>query len=58
LLSSNLSLMVLMALVIGVVFSFVMREGRRDRLRFALYVAGVLVGLVVVLAWLMLPFPG
>ena len=47
----------MMALAISAIFSFAMRETLRERVRFALTMALSLVGLVVVLAWVMLPFP-
>ena len=41
------------ALAVSVLFSIFMREGTRERIRFALGLAGSMVGIAVVAGWIM-----
>ena len=50
--------LVLLACATAIVFSFLMRETLRERVRFSIKVALIMIGLALVVSWLMLPFPG
>ena len=54
---SHIIAMVLMAVSAGIIFSYSMRETWRERVRFSLMTAGILVGLALLVGWLMVPFP-
>ena len=56
-LQSHMLSLLLVAVGTGIVFSFSMREGTGNRIRFAVKVALIMFGSAMVLGWLMVPFP-
>jgi heme/copper-type cytochrome/quinol oxidase subunit 4 len=54
---THLGLLALFALFVSIVFAVLMRDDRREQLRFGSILFGAFVIGAVVAGWLMLPFP-
>ncbi len=55
--ASHLLALIVFSTLVSVVFAILLREGRPDRVRFALMTFGAFVLSAVVVGWLMYPFP-
>ena len=55
--TSHLSLLLLFAVFVSVVFAVLMRDTPVEQLRFGLRLLGGFVGAALVLSWLMYPLP-
>ena len=55
--TSHLSLLLLFAVFVSVVFAVLMRDTPAEQLRFGLRLLGGFVGAALVLSWLMYPLP-
>jgi len=54
---SHFRLLVLFAALVSTAFALLMREGRREQLRFGLLVFFCFLAAALMLGWIMLPFP-
>ena len=55
--ASHLFALIVFSSLVSVVFAMLLREERKDRVRFALMTFGAFVLSAVVVGWLMYPFP-
>ena len=55
--TSHLSLMVLFALFVSIVFAALMRESPRDQLRFGLRLLAGFIAAGIAIGWLLYPLP-
>lgn len=54
---SHFRLLVLFAALVSIAFALLMREGRREQLRFGVFVFFCFLAAALVLGWIMYPFP-
>ncbi len=55
--STHFSMMVIFSVLVSLVFTFIAKDGARERLRYFLYLLGSFVLLSVAAGWLMYVFP-
>ncbi len=54
---SHLLNLILFSAIVATFFAFLTKNGARERWRLGLLLGGAMVGLSLVLAWIMYPFP-
>lgn len=54
---SHFRLLLVFALLVSTAFALLMREGRREQIRFGLFVFFCFLAAALVLGWVMFPFP-
>jgi predicted membrane channel-forming protein YqfA (hemolysin III family) len=54
---SHLGLMLVFSVLVSLVFTFIAKNGARERIKYFLYLLGSFVLLSLLTAWLMYPFP-
>ena len=54
---SHFRLLVVFAVLVSTAFALLMREGRREQIRFGLFVFFCFLAAALVLGWVMFPFP-
>lgn len=54
---SHLSLMLVFSVLVSLVFTFIAKNGAKERIKYFLYLLGSFVLLSLLAAWLMYPFP-
>ena len=54
---SHIFNLVLFSVLVSIAFSFLMREGKKDRIKFALILSLSMIIASILIGWLIFPFP-